>query len=162
MATQYSFYTIIADAYVYEGSENTKADTGDWGKLFPDAVVNTTQFPIIVDSGTTLLYLPTALYEDIAALYDPPAVYIEDEGASFAPCNATVPEVGVQIGGTVFWISEADLLMQDIVDPDTGYCLLGPQDGTTGPYILGDTFLNNVVAVFDVGASEMRFAANDY
>lgn len=102
------------------------------------------------------------LYDDIAALYDPPAVYIENEGASFAPCNASVPTLGVQINGTVFYISEADMLMQEIVDPDTGYCLIGPQDGTTGPYILGDTFMNNVISVFDIGASEMRFAANVY
>ncbi|KUI55483.1 hypothetical protein VP1G_02815 [Cytospora mali] len=163
MATQYSFYTIVADAYIYEGSENTKVETGSWGKMFSDATVNTTQFATIVDSGTTLLYLPTAMYDDIIALYDPPAIYIDDEGAAFAPCNATVPEVGVEIGGTVFWISEADLLMQEYVDPDTGYCLTGPQDGgDTGPYILGDTFMNNVISVFDIGASEMRFAAHNY
>lgn len=185
MATQYSFYTIIADAYVYEGSENTTVETtGAWNKLFSDATVNTTQFPIIVDSGTTLLYLPTGksgrghtpsgrevnayhyrsaeLYEDLLSLYDPPAVYIDDEGAAFAPCDASVPSLGVQIGGTVFYISEADMLMQSFVDPDTGYCLIGPQDGGSGPYILGDTFMNNVISVFDVGASEMRFAVNNY
>jgi hypothetical protein len=162
MATQYSFYTIIADSYVYEGSENTKSNTDSWGELFSDATVNTTQFPVIVDSGTTLLYLPTAMYEDIAALYNPPAVYIEDEGAAFAPCNATVPELGVEIGGTVFWISKADMLMQEYVDSETGYCMIGPQDGETGPYILGDTFMNNVISVFDIGASEIRFAAHNY
>lgn len=60
MATEYSFYTIIADAYVYEGSEQrTKDNTESWSKLVSEATVNTTQFPIIVDSGTTLLYLPT-------------------------------------------------------------------------------------------------------
>lgn len=184
MATQYSFYTIIADAYIYEGSEKrTQVNTDSWSKLAAPATVNTTQFPVIVDSGTTLLYLPTGkatlsplrwntnknshrylidLYDDIAALYDPPAVYIEDEGASFAPCNASVPYVGVKIGGTVFNISDADLLMQEIVDPTTGYCLIGPQDGGSGPYILGDTFMNNVISVFDIGASEIRFAAHDY
>lgn len=63
MATQYSFYTIYVEAWVYEGSEDrTEISSGAWTELFADdsdAVVNTTQFPIIVDSGTTLLYLPT-------------------------------------------------------------------------------------------------------
>lgn len=54
------------------------------------------------------------------------------------------------------------MLMQEYVDEATGYCLTGPQDGTTGPYILGDTFMNNVISVFDIGASEIRFAAHDY
>lgn len=102
------------------------------------------------------------MYEDILALYDPPAIYIDDEGAAFAPCDASVPVLGAQINGTVFYISEDDLLMQEYVDPETGYCLIGPQDGGSGPYILGDTFLNNVVSVFDVGASEVRFAAHNY
>lgn len=73
-----------------------------------------------------------------------------------------MPTLGVQINGTVFYINEADMLMQEFVDEATGYCLTGPQDGTSGPYILGDTFMNNVISVFDIGASEMRFAANDY
>lgn len=96
-------------------------------------------------------------------MYDPPAVYLDNEGASFAPCDASVPSVGVQIDGTVFYISDADLLVQEVVDPTTGYCLIGPQNGgTDGPYILGDTFMNNVISVFDVGASEIRFAAHNY
>lgn len=60
MATQYSFYTVIADAYIYEGSEKrTRVNTDSWSQAFAPETVNTTQFPIIVDSGTTLLYLPT-------------------------------------------------------------------------------------------------------
>ncbi|KAF3763818.1 acid protease [Cryphonectria parasitica EP155] len=166
MATQYSFYTIIADAYIYEGSSNqTDALAESWSEAYAPETVNTTQFPIIVDSGTTLLYLPTELYDDIAALYDPAVVYIDDQGASFAPCDASVPYLGVQINGTVFDISEADMLMQEYTVELSGteYCLIGPQDGgSEGPYILGDTFLNNVIAVFDVGASEIRFAEHVY
>lgn len=59
MATEYSFYTIIADAYIYTGSEKTKPDTGPWGQLLKNITVNTNQFPVIVDSGTTLMYLPS-------------------------------------------------------------------------------------------------------
>lgn len=59
MNTEYSFYTIIADAYIYMGSQKTRANTGIWGQLLQNITVNTTQFPVIVDSGTTLMYLPT-------------------------------------------------------------------------------------------------------
>lgn len=59
MKTEYSFYTIIADAYIYMGSQKTRANTGTWGQLVQNITVNTTQFPVIVDSGTTLMYLPT-------------------------------------------------------------------------------------------------------
>lgn len=59
MNTEYSFYTIIADAYIYMGSQKTRANTGIWGQLLQNITVNTTEFPVIVDSGTTLMYLPT-------------------------------------------------------------------------------------------------------
>lgn len=59
MKTEYSFYTIIADAYIYMGSQQTRVHTGTWGQLLQNITVNTTQFPVIVDSGTTMMYLPT-------------------------------------------------------------------------------------------------------
>lgn len=58
MKTEYSFYTIIADAYIYMGSQKTRANTGIWGQLLQNITVNTTHFPVIVDFGTTLMHLP--------------------------------------------------------------------------------------------------------
>ncbi|ORY67756.1 aspartic peptidase domain-containing protein [Pseudomassariella vexata] len=140
---QYEFYTIVPDSYTWK-----------------NATTSASNIPIIVDSGTTLAYLPTNIAEPILAAYSPPAVYLENEGAYFAPCDATPPEFGITIGGTTFQIDPKDMIYTDIVDPDTGYCLAGIVDGgDEGSFILGGTFLNNVVAVFDVGAAEMRFAA---
>lgn len=34
-------------------------------------------------------------------------------------------------------------------------------DGGTGPYVLGDVFLKNVLAVFDVDDAVMQFAARE-
>lgn len=70
MKTEYSFYTIIADAYIYMGSHKTRANTGTWGQLLQNITVNTTQFPVIIDSGTTLMYLPTGkLYLSLHGLH---------------------------------------------------------------------------------------------
>lgn len=77
-------------------------------------------------------------------------------------CNASVPDFGISIGGQVFMISQADMLMQSSVDPATGLCAVGVMDGGTGPYVLGNTFMNNVISVFDIGAAEMRFATHRY
>lgn len=60
MLTQYSFYTIIPEAFVYEKSEeSTEISTQSWNSLFPEDVVANNTTPYIVDSGTTLLYIPT-------------------------------------------------------------------------------------------------------
>jgi len=82
---------------------------------------------------------------------------LSDSGTFFAACNASVPQFGVQVGGTVLTVDARDLLRTDQQDESGENCLVGIQ-GSPGPFVLGDTFLNNVLAVFDVGAGEMRFA----
>lgn len=181
-ATQYSFYTIYPDGFVYAGASGTSYSSGEWSTTFfksgkrsqphvnykPAKLLNqarstndtiTTDFPMIVDSGTTLLYLPTGLTDKILSLYEPNAYYSDYFGADVVLCNATAPDFGVTINGTTFDVSAADLILDE--DLGDGICLTGIQDGSTGPYILGDVFLRNVVAVFDVGASEMKFASQN-
>lgn len=52
-------------------------------------------------------------------------------------------------------MSPDDLLRQNARDVETGrLCRVGIMDGDAGPWVLGVTFLSNVVAVFDVGNSE--------
>lgn len=95
-------------------------------------------------------------------MFDPPAAWLGSGGASYAPCNATVPQVGVRFGTQTYFFSPKDLLNQNIRDVETGkLCRVGLYDAEVGPYILGMTFLNNVVAVFDIGNNEMRFASRN-
>ncbi len=95
-------------------------------------------------------------------LFDPPAVYLSEQALYYAPCNATAPKFGVKIGSQVYFMSTVDLLRQGQRDRATGtMCRVGITDSESGPYVLGITFLTNVVAVFDVGNGEMRFAARN-
>lgn len=61
--------------------------------------------------------------------------------------------------GTELFINVADMTI------DGGFggniCLSGIQDDGGSFGILGDVFLKNVLAVYDIGASEMRFAARE-
>ena len=98
-----------------------------------------------------------ALAEAIANAFQPRAVYLYQWGTYFVECTAIPPHFAILIEGVEFWINPADLIYRDLVDPLTGYCAVGVASGGPGPYILGDVFLQNVVAVFDVGAAEMRF-----
>lgn len=95
--------------------------------------------------------------EYIAAAFDPPAEYVPHLGSYLASCDAVPPRVGVVIGGVEFDIRPGDLIYPDIVDPRTELCAVAIANGGAGPYILGDVFLQNVLAVFDVGAGQMRF-----
>ncbi|KAJ5627722.1 aspartic peptidase domain-containing protein [Penicillium lividum] len=76
-------------------------------------------------------------------------------------CNATAPKLAFDIGGVNFTISPADIFMQTEYDSeDRNMCALGFQDAANDPpYILGGTFINNVLTTFDLGALEVRFTA---
>jgi len=155
--TPTSFYTITPDGFLLSGEEETYYGYQDV------SIDPSTTFPVIVDSGTTLMYLPDQVAEAVNELFDPPSVYIPEEGVYENDCDATPPTFAIRIGGTDFYINGADLLLTGELgyDPETGGCTTGVQPGGAGPYILGDTFLKNVVAVFDIGASEMKFAPHE-
>lgn len=83
-------------------------------------------------------------------------------GAFFTSCNARAPILAVVMKGVRFYINPVDLIFHDLVDPLTGLCMTGVASGGTGPYILGDVFLQNALAVFDVGHSQMRFISRQF
>lgn len=153
LAAQRSFYSILPDSYVYENSGQSIT------------TVPTTE-DVIIDSGTTLLYVPTEVVKGYIASFKPAATLYE--GSYYYPCNANAPYFGIKIAGKTFSISSADIILPDsgFVSNTTGveYCLIGVVDAgePLGFPIFGDVFLKNVVSVFDVGASQMRFAQHIY
>lgn len=145
------------------------------------ALTNTTRFQAVVDNGNYFNQLPTEIAAGILAAYDPPpsaeAIRAAAAGGlTPAPvsCSAAAPALGLAIGGRTFWHRPEDLVVQ--LDDGTGLAgpcvatVMGPAGGSGGGggdagvsgltlNFLGDAFLHNVVAVFDQGADEMRFAA---
>ncbi|KAK4210330.1 aspartic protease PEP3 [Rhypophila decipiens] len=161
--SELGMYIIVADAYVF-GKTKLGGASGSAEQFVPvgEPTRNTTRFPVLIDAGSTLSILPRALVDQLYASFDPPAKYMPGTGLYYARCDATVPTFGVQIGTSLFSIEPEDLLRQNVrkQDEQTGewWCRIGVTDSYSAPYILGVTFLSNVVAVFDVGKDEMRFA----
>lgn len=100
---------------------------------------------------------------------------IDGEMMFAASCGITPPSFGVQIGKEVvlemhsesILVARLNTTADVVVDDDdddgprtmeTVLCALGIQPGVEFAGVLGDTFLSSVVAVFDVGEGEMRFA----
>lgn len=167
-AWEHSFYTIIPDGF-------------KWG-----STTDVSKFPFIIDTGTTLMYLPPrkfpgwhrlhgqvreltsdssetkALAAAINAAFKPSAIYLWMYGAYFTACDAQAPPFAVILDGLSFYINPVDLIYQGMVDPVTGLCMTAIASGGAGPYILGDVFLQNVLAVFDVGNGQMRFISRQF
>jgi len=101
------------------------------------------------------------------ASFDPPPTY--HDYTPYYPCNATAPPFGVSIGGKVFNLTNTDIIYQRgsyVTKKGVKMCPIYVQNGGIGGgralNVLGEVFLNNVVAVFDVGENVVRFAAHDY
>ncbi|KAJ7049937.1 acid protease [Mycena amicta] len=138
------FYTVDVERYTFPGSNR----------------VLTANNNTILDTGTTLNFVPTDVITAYAKAFHPPATLDEDFGLYLVDCNAQVPEFLVTIGGKTFSVDGRDQILPGGTD-DQGniICFLGTQDG--GPnvaediFILGDTFLHNVVSTFNPIAGEV-------
>ncbi|KAL9601573.1 MAG: hypothetical protein Q9219_002407 [cf. Caloplaca sp. 3 TL-2023] len=112
-----------------------------------------------IDSGTSLIFLPSETAYEINKLFDPPAVVDGSRGQYVVDCAAKAPRFGISIGHHTFYINPQDL----VIKTQDGSCITGiTESGLNRPGVLGDVFLKNVLAVFDIGASEMRFAAREF
>lgn len=156
---QYQYYTIIVNGFTYERSKETNWTHPDLPSPFAPPT-NKSQHQVVVDSGTTLIYLPTGIANAVNALIDPPATYDASAGVYLVNCSAKAPEFGVEIAQQTFFVNERDLI-QDL-GLGNGICVSGVSDAGYGPSVLGAVFLKNVLAVFDIGASKMRFAAREF
>ncbi|KAF2744779.1 acid protease [Sporormia fimetaria CBS 119925] len=121
----------------------------------------TRAIPTIIDSGSTLMYLPSAVADRVAAAFVPPARFDSQMGLYVVACGAQVPRVGVGVGGKVFWVDARDLVSNETVDggrTDRGECVVAVQRMGGGDAILGDAWLKSVLVVFDLEEGRVRVA----
>ncbi len=100
------------DTDLYTGSiEYHKIDTstGFWQATGGSAIVGSkkavSNFDTIIDSGTTLMYGPTAAVKTFYAAIPGSAVFDSSEGLYSFPCDS-LPTVGFSWGGKTWQISQ--------------------------------------------------------
>lgn len=123
---------------------------------------------MIIDSGSSLMYLPDPIADYIAASFVPPATFSFSSDMWIVECSATAPRVGVVIAGKAFYINEDDLMNRDpeaVGGPgqgaSSGQCVLGVQRAGAGSLVLGDVWLKNVLVVFNLAENRMRIAGRE-
>lgn len=107
--------TVQVDKYTFPGSSK----------------LNTFSRSTILDSGTTLNYIPTDAAAAYNAAFSPPAVNSDEFGGYVVECDAKVPEFKVTIGGKQFSIDGRDQLLDLATKNKKGkeLCYSGTQDG---------------------------------
>lgn len=152
----YEYYTVQSDGFAVSGEPN--AQFGPVGGNNQAKTPLMAPGAVVVDSGTSVLYAPNVVSDAFAAAFNPPATVDPDTGMYDVDCNGIPPTFGVSIGGKVFYVNPADLIV--LVGEDA--CISGVQPSDGGLTILGDAWMKNVIAVHDIGAEMMRFAAREF
>ncbi|CAL9735200.1 aspartic proteinase Mkc7p [Monosporozyma servazzii] len=130
-----------------------------------NSTLTSTKVPALLDSGTTLTYLPKSLLDDLADKIG--ARYIERYGYYMVPCNSEGTSSSAfdddtslvfDFGGFHIRTPLKDYLVQAL----TNTCILGliPQD--SNGVILGDTFLTHAYVVYDLDNLEISMAQAKY
>jgi hypothetical protein len=130
-------------------------------------------------------YLSPVIADYLASHFSPPATYSSRTSTYSVICTAIPPKFAVVIEGIPFYVDPQDLVTdssgwakRDRMGAGGTYgdwrngeeqvqgerkenrmCSLSVQRAGVGESVLGDAWLKNVVAVFDLGENEMRFAA---
>lgn len=117
----------------------------------------TTQIPALLDSGTTLMYLPETLADSIA--HELGGSYNEEIGYYLISCPPSDDDSKLvyDFGGFNIETSLKNYLLGSAGDGDDGQCVLGILPSGTEA-ILGDVFLADTYVVYDLDSYEVSLA----
>lgn len=117
---------------------------------------------IIVDSGTSLLALPTSVADAIGEMVGATTY----AGYYLAKCDAKMPTFDFQLLGgddvvlTIHFPGELLLLPLELSVKGKTYCLIGMQGGSESFVIMGDIIMQAFYTIFDVDNRRLGFAAS--
>ncbi|KAI1375242.1 acid protease [Hypoxylon crocopeplum] len=141
--TDYFYYDIVIDSISWNSSTIKQTATN-----LPN---------MLVDSGTTINLFPRNVAAAINNAYSPPGQQ-EDNMVWSVPCDAVPPTLDIVIGGKAIRTHPSSMILPETAI-EGNRCLSGIGAGQPGSYILGDTFMQEIVAVFDVSdKKELKFA----
>ena len=130
-----------------------------------EKTLTTTKIPALLDSGTTLTYLPDSIVSTIAKQID--ASYSSRLGYYTIPCPESSSKTADALDSTQlvfdfggFYINAT--LEHFLVRASETTCLLGILPQTAHSALLGDSFLTNAYVVYDLENKEISMAQAKY
>ena len=128
--------------------------------------------PVLLDSGSTLTYLPatvaTDIFQSVGAEYDDvqQSAYVDcglQQNSTVLNFKFTQPVISVPMNELVM---DPDLDSQGspvtLSDGKTPACLFGIAPATQGSNVLGDTFLRSAYVVYDLTNNQISIAQTNF
>lgn len=138
----------------------TKVEVGD------DTVEDDLALAVLLDSGTSITYLPDDMAADIFERVG--AEYSESQGLAFIPCSARSASEPLRFtfSDPVIEVSMSELVLdvagvtrgQSLLNEEEEVCMFGIGLAEEGPIVLGDTFMRSAYVVFDLENNEISLA----
>ncbi|CAO3599506.1 unnamed protein product [Absidia cylindrospora] len=123
------------------------------GTLYTDDSID----QAMIDTGTTLLVVPTSLADAIHASI-PHGKFVDPIGWFF-PCKTNLnTTVTIKLGGQDFPIPLSELIRERYLAEDPTYCISGVGASDSGLAIMGETFLRNYYSSYNFETARVGFA----
>lgn len=135
-----------------------------------EAIATDQALAVLLDSGSSLTYLPDSMVETIYQKVE--AQYDSSEGAAYIPCsqansnstlrfNFSEPIIDVVMNELVLELVTSSGKRPTFQD-GTEACLFGIAPAGSGSNVLGDTFLRSAYVVYDLANNEISLAQTTF
>ncbi|KAK7711674.1 hypothetical protein SLS57_007967 [Botryosphaeria dothidea] len=135
---------------------------GKNGSYFSSNDSSSNVVPVLLDSGSSLTYLPdsvvSSIYDDFNAAYD------SDQGAAFIDCDQANSDdtLDFTFSSPTISVPMNELVLLAGYSRGQAVCILGISPAGDSTSVLGDTFLRSAYVVYDLANNEISLAQTNY
>ncbi|KAF2084736.1 acid protease [Saccharata proteae CBS 121410] len=133
--------------------------SGDEGSIFNSS---DSSVPVLLDSGSSLMYLPDDYVSTIYDRFD--ATYDSSQGAAFVDCSLANEDASLDFtfSSPTISVSMSEMVIIAGYSRGEAICILGVSPAGDSTSVLGDTFLRSAYVVYDLDNNEISLASTNF
>ena len=154
--------TLVTLPIIQEQGQYREFVVGLNSLVVANQTVFTSPIPVLLDSGSSLSYLPTSYAQAVFTIFS--AQYDPTSGAAVVNCNLmnTDATVDFEFSGQTIRVSMSELVIIDGYHHNQPICILGISDVGDSTAVLGDTFLRSAYVVYDLSNNQISIAPTNF
>ena len=151
---------IVSSSGVYADFIIALTDMGQNGNV--GSIVSNQAIPVLLDSGSSLSYLPNNIAQSIFQAFS--AQWDDNESAAVVDCSLRqqTGTIDFTFSGATISVEVSELVVLASIERGVSTCILGISTADNTTPVLGDTFLRSAYVVYDLDNNEISIAATDF